>query len=166
MRNLVLVGILVLSLALITDLAEAQTAEKLTYVDLGTLFNDYNKTKEYDKVLEKKQKDYEGEREKKVDEVKKLQEKLSLLSEEERESRRSDLEDKISQLQDFDRSAGQDLRKQRDDKVKEIFDDINKAIETFAKKEGLKLIFDKRALVYQEENLDMTDQVLKILNKR
>jgi len=90
---------------------------------------------------------------------------LSLLSEEERESQKSELENKIAQLQEFDRSQTQDLRKQRDEKVQEIFKDINKAIETYAKKEGLSLVFDKRALVYQSEALDITKQILKILNK-
>ena len=96
----------------------------------------------------------------------KLQEKLSLLSEEERESRKSELEDKIGKLQEFDRNQTQDLRKQRDDKVQEIFKDINKAISTYAKKQGITLVFDKRALVYENKKLDITKQVLKILNKR
>ena len=163
MKRLVLTGLVVLSLFLITELAYAQ--EKLAYVDLGRVFDEYKKTQEYDKILEKKQKAYEEEREKKLDEVKKLQEKLSLLSEEERESRKSDLEKKISQLQEFDRSSTQDLRKQRDDKVQVLFKDISKAIETYARKSGIALVFDKRGLAYEAKNLDITAQVLKILNK-
>ena len=163
MKRLTLAGLLVLSLFLTTSFVYAE--EKLAYVDLGRIFDEYKKTKEYDKVLEKKQKDYEQEREKKLDEVKKLQEKLSLLSEEERETRKNDLENKITKLQEFDRSQTQDLRKQRDERVQEIFKDIRKAIETYAKKQGIALVFDKRGLTYEVKNLDITAQVLKILNK-
>ena len=140
--------------------------EKLTYLDLGQIFDEYSKTKEYDKILDKEQKAYEKDREKKLDEIKKLQEKLSLLSEEERESRKGKLQDKIEQLQEFDRDATQDLRKQRDERVQEIFEDIKEAIETYAKEEGITLVFDKRALAYENESLDITDQVLKILDKK
>ena len=68
-------------------------------------------------------------------------------------------------LQEFDRSSTEDLRKQRDKKVREIFNDIEKAINTYAKEEGITFVFDKRALVYQDDKLDITTQVSKILNK-
>ena len=164
MKKLVLVGIVCLSLFLITGLAYAE--EKLAYVNFAQLFTEYSKTKAYDTALEKKQKDFEKEREEKVNEVKKMQEKLSLLSEAERESRKGDLEDKIAQLQEFDRSATQDLRKERDDKAQEIFKNIQDVIKTYAQKEGITLVFDKRSLVYETKSLDITDQVLKILNKK
>jgi outer membrane protein len=161
-RGLIILTV-TLGLFLLTSLIYAE--EKIAYVELLQVFDEYSKTKEYDKILEKKQEDYQKARESKLEGVKQLQEKLSLLSEEERESQKSQLEDKIAQLQEFDRSQTQDLRKQRDEKVQEIFKDINKAIEAYAKKEGLSLVFDKRALVYQSEALDITQQILKILNK-
>ena len=166
MKRLILtfIAVLFFSLFLSVDCLYAQ--EKLAYVDLAQLFEGYSKTKEYDKILETKQKDYENEREKKLEEVRKSQEKLSLLSEEEREARRGELETQITQLQEFDRSTTQDLRKQRDERVQEIFSDIEKSIDTYAKQEGLTFIFDKRALVYENESLDVTKQVEEILNKK
>ena len=163
MKRLSLVVTFALSLFIITGLAYAEA--KFSYVDIGRIFDDYKKTKEYDKVLEGNQKAYEKEREEKLTEVKELQEKLGLLSEEERESRKGELENMIVGLQEFDRSSTEDLRKQRDEKVREIFNDIEKAINTYAKKEGITFVFDKRALVYQDDKLDITTQVLKILNK-
>ena len=163
MKRLLLTGALVLSMFLITGFAFAE--EKFAYVDLSEVFQQYKKTKEYDKILEGKQKAYEEQREKKVDEVKKLQEKISLLSEEEKEGQKTNLEETITALQEFDRSSTQDLRKQRDEKVKEIFQDIDKAVETYAKKEGITLVFDRRALVLDNAKLDITEQILKIINK-
>ena len=88
------------------------------------------------------------------------------MSEEERESKKGELQDKITELQEFDRDSTQDLRKQRDEKIQEIFKDINGVIESYAKKEGMTMIFDKRAMVYTSKSLDVSDQILKIINKR
>ena len=162
-RGLIILAV-VSSLFFVTTLVYAE--EKIAIVELLRVFDEYNKTKEYDQVLEKKQETYQKEREDKLGGVKQLQEKLSLLSEEERETQKSELENKIAQLQEFDRNQTQDLRKQRDERVQEIFKDINKAIETYAKKQGITLVFDKRALVYENKSLDITDPVLKVLNKK
>ncbi len=139
--------------------------EKWAYVNVEQLLREYKKAKEYDKLAETKQKRYEKERQEKVDEIKKLQEKISLLSEEEKETRRKELEDKIAQLQQFDRSSNQDFRKEMGEKSREISRDVEKSIQTYAKKEGLTFVFDKRALLYENESLDITDEILKILNK-
>ncbi|MFH1338969.1 MAG: OmpH family outer membrane protein [Candidatus Omnitrophota bacterium] len=159
---LVILGI-TLGLILAANLGFAE--EKIAYVDLSRVFEEYKKTKAYDKVLEDKQKEYEKTRESKVSEVKALQEKLSLLSNEEKEARKGELEQKIAQLQEFDRNVTQDLRKQRDEKVQDIFSDIKKTIDSYAKKQGFTIVFDKRALIYYDENLDITDKILGTLNK-
>jgi len=140
-------------------------AEKLGYVDLGRLFDEYNKTKDYDKDLEAKQKSYEAERENKVNEIKQLQDKLDLLADKEKEAQKKELDYKIKSLQDFDRDKTQDLRKQRDERMKEILKDIESAISQYAKKEGYTLVFNDRVLVYQDKSLDITDKVLEVLQK-
>ncbi|MFH1577826.1 MAG: OmpH family outer membrane protein [Candidatus Omnitrophota bacterium] len=158
----ILVGVLVLFFAITSVHAE----EKMAYVDLARVFDEYEKTKDYDKLLAEKQKDYEAKRESKLGEVKGIQEQLGLLSEGERVSRESELEDKIAKLQEFDRNATQDLRKERDEKVQGIFKDIKDAIDAYSKKEGFSLVFDKRALVFYTLKIDITDEVLKVLNKK
>lgn len=154
----------VLTLFFCAGIACAQ--EKLAYVDLGRLFDEYAKTKEYDKILADQEKAFEKERENKVNEVKKLQDSLNLLSDKEREGKKGDLENKIKELQEFDRSKTQDLRKERDERVQEIFKDIKGAIDEYAASSGYVLIFDSRALVFEAKNLDITDKVLGILVKK
>jgi len=141
----------------------ALAAEKLGFVDLTRLFDEYSKTKEYDKVLEDKQKSYESERDKKVNEVKQIQDKMNLLNEKEKEKKKADLEEKIKALQEFDRIEKTDLSKERDEKMKEILKDIERAVAEYAKSNGYTLIFNDRVLVYQDKSLDATDGVSKIL---
>ncbi|MFH1354629.1 MAG: OmpH family outer membrane protein [Candidatus Omnitrophota bacterium] len=152
-----------LTLSIASGLALA--AEKFAYVDLSKTFSEYGKTKDYDKVLGEKEEAYTTEREKKVDEIKKLQDKINLLSDKEKEAQRPDLEEKANSLQNYDRQQQTDLRKEQDERMKELMKDIEEAISKYAKKEGYTFVFNDRVLVYQDKGFDITDQVIDILNK-
>ncbi len=139
--------------------------EKFAYVDLSRLFSEYGKTKDYDKTLTDKQNTYRTEIDKKTNEVKQFQERLNLLSDKEKEAKRSEFETKVKGLQDFERQKLTDLRKEQDDKMKEIFKDIEDAVKQCAQKEGYTLVFNDRVFVYQNKSMDITDKVMNILNK-
>lgn len=143
----------------------AFAADKFAYVDLSRAFSEYNKTKEYDKVLSDKETAYNADRDKKTDEVKQLQDKMNLLSDKEKESKKKDIEAKIKALQDFDRQQQADLRKEQDEKMKIVLKDIEDAIKQYSEKEGYTMVFNNRVLVYEAKNLDITDKVIDILNK-
>jgi Skp family chaperone for outer membrane proteins len=160
--GLVLLG-LVFGLTLFLGVAMA--ADKLAYVDLSRLFSEYAKTKDYDKVLSDKQTVYEAERDKKVNEVKQLQDKINMLSDKEKEGKKTELENKVRALQDFDRQKQTDLRKGQDEKMKEILKDIEESVKKYAEKEGYTMVFNDRVLVYEAKNMDITDKVLDILQK-
>lgn len=142
----------------------AFAADKFGYVDLSRLFSEYGKTKDYDKTLTEKQNIYEGEREKKVGDVKQFQEKLNLLSDKEKETKQGDLQAKVKTLQEYDRQKQTDLRKEQDEKMKEILKDIEDAVKKYSEKEGYTMVFNDRVLVYQNKSLDITDKVSVILN--
>ena len=161
MRKYALVAASIVFVAMFT--AGAFAADKLGFVDLTRLFDEYTKTKEYDKALEGKQKSYESERDRKVNEVKQIQDKMNLLNEKEKETKKADLEEKIKALQEFDRVKTTDLRKERDEKMKEILKDIERAVAEYAKSNSYTLIFNDRVLVYQDKGLDVTDGASKIL---
>lgn len=143
----------------------AAAAEKIAYVDLTKIFSEYNKTKDYDKILGDKEDAYKKEREKIVSDAKQFQEKMNLMSDKEKEAKQGDLENKLKTLQEFDRQKQTDLRKEQDEKMKELLKDINDAIKVYAEKEGYALVFNDRALVYQAKSLDITDQIIEIVNK-
>ena len=143
----------------------AQAADKFAYVDLSRIFAEYNKTKDYDKVLSDKEDVYGVEREKKVGELKQFESKMGLLNEKEKETKKAELETKIKAFQDSDRQKQADLRKEQDEKMKEILKDIEDAVKQYAAKEGYTMVFNDRVLVYQEKKMDITDEVISILNK-
>ncbi len=144
---------------------KAPAAEKFAYVDLSRIFSEYGKTKDYDKTLGDKEGLYTAERDKKVSEVKQFQDKMNLLSEKEKEAKKADIETKVKTLQDFDRQKQADLRKEQDEKMKEILKDIEESVKKYSEKQGFILVFNDRVLVYQDKTLDITDKIIEILNK-
>lgn len=161
-KGIVVLSGIIFSLALFTQAAYA--ADKFGYIDLSRTFSEYSKTKTYDKALSDKEKAYTGERDKKVAELKALQDKINLLNDKEREAKKGDLQDKVKALQDYDSQKQADLRKEQDEKMKEILKDIEEAVKKYAEKAGLTMVFNDRVLVYQTKSMDISSQIVNILN--
>jgi outer membrane protein len=159
--------IILMSLVAIALVAPASFAEekaKIGYVDLSRLFDEYHKTKEYDKVLEEKSKAFEKERNDKIEKIKEAQGKLALLADDKKKQMEQDVEKMKAELLEFDRQKKTDLTKERNEKIRDILLEIEKIVSDFAKKEGYSVILNDRVLIYGETGLNLTEQVLKSLN--
>ena len=143
--------------------AEA-AADKIGYVDLARVFDEYNKTKEFDKTLEAKGATKQGDRDKMVADVKKLRDEAELLSAKAKDDKQAVIDEKIKVLQEFDRTTRDALRKERDGMVRDILKEIELVIQDFGKAQGYGYIFNDRVLVYKSEGNDLTAQVIKVLN--
>ena len=144
-------------------LHSAFAVDKMGYVDVGKLFDEYQKTKEYDKNLESKASVYEKDRDSKISEIKQLQEKLSLLADKEKEKKEKELQEKVKSVKDFALSKESDLKKERDDRLKEVLNDIEDAVKQYAQKEGYTMVFNDRVFMYKADANDITNKVLEIL---
>jgi len=138
--------------------------KKFGVMDLSKVFDNYQRTKDYDAVLEGKTKDYEKARNEKIDKVKELQNKMALLKDDEKVKIQKDLEAMRNELASFDQAQQTELRKQRDEKIREILLEIEKVTSDYAKKEKYDMIFNDRVLVYGADGMDVSAQVLEILN--
>ena len=159
-KSIAVLGAVLFCLSLLNS---SWAAEKTGSVDVGKLFDEYEKTKEYSKGLEQKASSYEKERDVKISEIKQLQDKLNLLTEAEREKQQKDLEDKVKAARDFTLTRETDLKKEGDDRLKEVAKDIEEATAQFAKKEGYTMIFNDRVFAYSNKANDVTDKVLEML---
>ncbi len=137
---------------------------KLGYVDLSRLFDEYYKTKDYDKVLEAKHADLEKERNVKVDKIRDSQGKLNALAESKKKELEQDIEKMKTEIMEFDRQKTEDLTKERNEKIREILLEIEKVVSDFAEKESYSMILNDRVLIFGNKTLDITEDVLKILN--
>ena len=151
---------------MITGLQVASYAadQKIGYVDLARVFDDYQKTKEFDKTLEAKGSQKQAERDKMVADVKKMRDEAELLSAKSKDDKQAAIDDKIKALQEFDRNTRDSLRKERDTMVQEILKEIDSVMQAFGKSQGYSFIFNDRVLVYKGEGSDLTAQVIKALN--
>ena len=141
-------------------------AEKFGSVDVGKLFDQYEKTKEYSKSLEDKASSYEKERDVKLSEIKQMQDKLNLLSDAEKEKKQKEIDDLIKSAREFAMNRETDLKKEGDDRLKEVAKDIEDAVSEYAKKEGYTMVFNERVFVYSNKANDITSKVFELLQAR
>jgi outer membrane protein len=159
-------GLIVVAFVLSIFLSmEALAAEKIVYVDLAKVFDEYEKTKDYDVKLESEQQGRQGEIDKMVEEIKAMQDKLDLLSEKEKETKQGQIDKKTRELQEFQRNAEIDLREERNEKLKEVLEDIQDVVEELAKKNKYDYILNDRVLLYGNDTLDISAEVLKKLKE-
>ncbi len=166
MKRLLIIAVSALFLFGITPVTLAQQAGKIGYIDLSRVFDQYQKTIDYDKELEKKGDKKQAEREKRVSWLKRLKGELELLSEKGREKKQGQIDKKIKELHDFDLATRTDLRRERDEVVREILKEIDKVVQEYGKSEGYFLILNDRVLLYGDEQFDLTGEIVKLLNKR
>ena len=142
----------------------AADAGKIGYVDLARVFDEYQKTKEFDKSLEAKGAVKQSDRDKMVAEIKKLRDEAELLSAKAKDDKQVGIDEKIKSLQEYDRTTRDGLRRERDGMVRDILKEIEVVIQDFGKAQGYSFIFNDRVLVYKSEGNDLTNQVIKALN--
>ena len=145
-------------------IASAAPGDKIGYVDMAKIFDDYLKTKEFDKSLEGKGNQKRQEREKMVNEIKKLRDESELLSATAKDEKQAAIDDKIKSLQEFDRDTRSALGKERDAMVRDILKEIETVIQDYGRAQGYAFIFYDRALAYKGESSNLTVQVIKVLN--
>lgn len=156
-----LIGIFALS---ITVTAIAQSEDKIGFVDLSRAFDEYKKTKDFDKALEKKGDTKQEQREKLVKDIRKMRDELELMNEKAREKKEKDIEAKIKILQEFDQDTKTELTKERDDMVRDILIEMNDVIKEYGEKNGYSIILNDRVLLYGKKTIDLTDRITNILN--
>ncbi|MBU1122940.1 MAG: OmpH family outer membrane protein [Candidatus Omnitrophota bacterium] len=139
---------------------------KIGYVNVFDVFDKYSKTKEYDDALETVKDKKEVTLNKKKDEIEKMQSKLSLLKPQEQEEKQAEVAAEIESYRNLEREIYIDLKKDRDEKMKEILEDINLVVKDYAKKNKFDLIINENAVLYGEKIMDISSDILKIMNER
>jgi len=139
---------------------------KIAYVNVGKIFDNYERTKNSEAGLAKKGKQKETELEGKVNELKKLRESLELLNDQAREAKMRQIEEKTDELKRFRGSAARELSRERDAIAQEILKEIQSIITDYAKTNGFSLVLDERSILYGQPAYDATDAVLALLNQR
>lgn len=168
MKTLRYLSLVALFVAWLSPLAKAENPSsfKVAYINLNKAFDEYNKTKEYDAALAQKSTAYENDRNDKIKKIQDQQNKLSLMKENEKAKLQDQLDKDKNALLEYDRQQQTDLRKKRDDEIKEILLEIDKIVKDYAEAQKFSVIFNDRFLAYGAPNLDVTSDIIKILNDK
>lgn len=159
-------GLLVFVLVLSVSFTCFPKDLKIGYVDIIEVFNDYQKTKDYEGVLDVEKKEIEKVLNKKREEIERLNNKMSLLKEKEKEAHQEKIREQIKEYQEIRRQAEVDMRKMVIEQMTEIKKDMDKVIEDYSKKKKFNLVFDKNSVLFGDKAMDITKDILSISNKQ
>ena len=122
-------------------------------------------TKQIEKIQMKSEEDSKKEDEQIIQEREKLIEQQSVMAPEAFEVKVADFEKKVQAYQ----IERQEKLRKLDQMVQEarasILDEVKPIINDYANELGITVILEKNAVIMSADDMDMTDQVIKILNK-
>lgn len=165
MKKLNVMVILLVAVFLMTASMAQAEVKKVGTLNIRLVFDNYEKTKDYDKVLEEQYTKYETERSGKTEVIQEKQGKLSLLKEEEKQKAEEELQNLINELQQYDREQQTDLTKKRDERIREIMLEIEQIVGEYAEKEKFDFILNSNVLIWQNsEVVDISEKITGVLN--
>ncbi|MBI4387705.1 MAG: OmpH family outer membrane protein [Candidatus Omnitrophica bacterium] len=138
---------------------------KFAYVDVGKIFDEFEKTKKFDQELQQEGRGKQEKRDAIVYEVRRLRDEQALLTEEKKKETQTKIEAKLKELEQFDEKAQGELSEKRNTIMKDIFSDIDNVVKGYGERKGYDLVFNERALLYKNPSFDKTDDILKELNE-
>ena len=153
----VMFGCMAMGLSLAGDL-------KIAYVDLSKVFDGYQKTKEFDAVLQKEGEAFQKERDAMIQKIQDAQSKFNLMNDTQKAAMEKDIEKQKNDVVAYDKEKRTELAKKRDDKVREILAEIQKIVSNLAAREGYAYVLNDRVMIYGDPQFNVTDVVLKTLN--
>ncbi len=111
------------------------------------------------KMLQKKEKALQEE------EIKIIQQK-KVISAEEYKKKVTDLRKKVQSLQKERNSLLSEVAKQRSKAKKELLANLNPIIKEYMKEKNIRIVLDKKSVIVADESLDITQNIVKLLNSK
>jgi len=184
---LICVGLLVASAA--PSMAQESEA-KIVFVNLDSVFTNYNKTKLAEAQLKEQSDEIKAELQELVDQLEKVQAdyqgmknqaQSTALSEDARSAKRAEAEEKLVELRDMENkirrteeSAKRRMEEQSRRTQKRLVEEMNQLIREYAIARGYEAIIDSSgntlnglpAVVFFNPKLDVTEEIIYIVNKK
>ncbi|MCM8784982.1 MAG: OmpH family outer membrane protein [Candidatus Omnitrophica bacterium] len=143
---------------------------KIGYIDIKKVFDNYEEAKKTEANFKKEVDEAQKDLDKLEGEVKKMQEdyekKKNMMKPEEQTKKENELKGKIQELSKKYLETKQRLDERGKTLENQIFENIKKAISEYAKKNGYSIVVDSRMILYGEDAVDLTEEIIKILNKK
>ena len=116
--------------------------------------------------LDKGFKDINSKQDQIVDEEKKIIQQKKVISAEEYKKKVDDLRKKVSELQKNRSNALSKISKQRGKAKSELLKNLNPIIQNYMQEKQIRMVLNKKDLILADERLDITNDVMALLNKK
>ena len=163
-KNLIIILILSLSMSNIA------ISELPYYLDFKFILNESEAGKKAQVALKKKLEDgikSINKREKAIqEEEKKIIDQKKVISAEEYKKKVQELRKKVSVLQKDRKNLLENVAKQRARARSELLKNLNPIIKAYMQEKRIRYVMDKKSLILADESLDITKDIIKLLNTK
>lgn len=100
------------------------------------------------------------------EEEKKTIQQKKLITADEYKKKINGLRNKVSTLQKDRNKLLEDVSKQRTKARNELLKNLNPILKDYMKEKNIRIVLDKKSILLADENLNITDDIMKILNQK
>ena len=147
----------------------AYSEQKIAYIDMQKLLNSSTAgdtiTKKIEKKINSENKKYNSIEEQIKKEEKDLTSKKNVLSEEEFKKKLLSLRQKVDKYSKDKKKSLNNLNKLKIDKTSKLISKINPIIANYASDKNISIIIRKDSMIMGKTELDITNDILKIINQ-
>ncbi len=144
--------------------------ESIRFININYIVNNSEAGKILNKIIENKSKEISSELNdlgKKIESKKnKIISQKNILKKEEYEKLVKTYENEVKVYNDIRKKKNEDFNKFRVNSQKRIIQYLNPIITSFLKKESIQILLQKDKIIFGDENLDITEEILKIFNDK
>lgn len=171
----------VLMVAAVSVIGASKDDGQIAVVSMSRVIQNYPGTVSSEAILKKQVEEFEAEKEKLVAKLEEMQKALesahketenSALSEDAKAGKKKIVEEKFVDMKKYQQSIREtmQLRQEQiaDEKnrlQKRIFEKLKETVTKYAEGKGYKMVIDTTALIYNQDKMDITDDIIKIVQK-
>ena len=140
------------------------------FIDFKYILNNSEAGKKAQKFLKTKLenglKNFKKEENKILEDEKKIIQQKKILSSEEYLKKVNELRKKVSSLQKERNGLLENIAKQRSKARNELLKNLNPILKEYMQENNIRMVIDKKSLLLADENLDLTNEIIKRLNNK
>ena len=144
--------------------------DKIIYIDVNKILSNSDSGKhlnnELNKINEANINEFKNIEKKLKSEEENILKQKNILKESEFNTKVNELREKVKSYNDFKNKKNNELKNLRDNGAKKILNALNSILSEYASTNSISLIIDKKNIVIGKTELDVTNKIMDLLNKK
>ena len=144
--------------------------ENIRFININYIVNNSEVGKNLNKIIENKSKKITSELNNLGKEIENKKDKIisqkNILKKEEYEKLLKSYDEEVKKFNNIRKKRNEDFNKFRINSQKKILETLNPIITAFLKKESVQILLQKEQIIFGDNKLDITKEILKIFNDK